>query len=172
MALREVTLIFSSMLFACTLPVVANTWFCGSWGDGSKAFGWQERCLLAGKFSDKVLTKMYFDERAKYPQTDMKCDVFQIVKIVGTKWQKLESTRHIQDASTRENQDMEMERWAEAQRSRQEEKEFTCYLGNQGAGGTERFQVRSQMGQKDHIRIWGELRMGWKKVENERLKKS
>lgn len=109
MALREVTLIFSSMLFACTLPEVANTWFCDSWGDGNKAFGWQERCLLAGQFSDKVLTKMYFDEWARFPQTDMKCDVFQIVKIVGTKWQKLESTRHIQDASTWENQNMEME---------------------------------------------------------------
>lgn len=27
------------------------------------------------KFSDKVLTKTYIDEWARFPQTDMKCDV-------------------------------------------------------------------------------------------------
>lgn len=40
--------------------------------------------FLAGRFSDKVLTEMYFDEWARFPQTDMKCDVSN-VKIVGTK---------------------------------------------------------------------------------------
>lgn len=37
--------------------------------------GNRQRCLPAGKFSDKVLTKMYFDEWVRFPQTDIKCDV-------------------------------------------------------------------------------------------------
>ena len=38
----------------------------------------------------------------------------------------------------------------------QEEKEFTCFWY------TSRFNVRSQMGHKDHVRIWGELMMARK----------
>lgn len=75
MDLRELFLISSSMVFACTLPEGANTWFYESWGDGSEASEWQERRLLVGKFPDKVLIKMYFDEWAKFPQSDKKCDV-------------------------------------------------------------------------------------------------
>lgn len=81
------------MLFACTIPKVAKTWFC------NEVMAVRP---LAGKFSEKGSNENAFDEWARFPQTDMKCDVSS-GKNVGVTWQKLQSARHTQGASPREN---------------------------------------------------------------------